>query len=106
MSLEQWFNFLIGPDSDCVTDLPDSGLDRTNEFLADLLDRRGPATGGGNPNRWCELYGGIVVETTAYEPDPATYRGRYYYNASRNVLYKKVIVQQSPNIVAHWRQVS
>lgn len=81
-----------------------------NIFLEDLLNRRGPARQGHNtPRLDIELAGGNIVESFAFEPDPKTYRDEYYYNASTNVLYRKIIVENNPNtgsIVAYWKPVS
>jgi hypothetical protein len=87
----------------------DGSLDKTNAFLEDLLAVRGPSSGGGNAHRAVEMYGGNMVETTAFEPDPTTFRGNYYYNTVRNVLYRKVVTEHKPregSIIAHWKPAS
>lgn len=54
-----------------------------------------------------ELFGGEVIEPTAFEPDAATHRSDFYYNAVTNVLYRRVITRQEPGIiVAHWQKAS
>jgi hypothetical protein len=59
------------------------------------------------PNRFMELIGAEIVEPTAFEPDPATHRGEYYYNAITNTLYRKIVDREEPGIiVAHWQQIS
>lgn len=80
---------------------------QTTNFLTDLLNRRGQPSVGHNPTWFIELYGGVIIEPTAFEPDPATHRHDYYYNAVTNTLYRKVIVRQEPGIVvAHWQKAS
>jgi hypothetical protein len=78
----------------------------TNDFLADLITRRGKKQIGSNSVRAVELMGGKIIEPTAFEPDPNTYRGEYYYNAITNVLYRKVVVRTDPVLVATWRKAS
>lgn len=78
----------------------------TNEFLTDLLSRRGTPSPGWNPIWFLEKWGATIIEPTAFEPDPATYRDDYYYNAETNTLYRKVISRSKPNIVASWRKIS
>jgi|10_taG_2_1085330.scaffolds.fasta_scaffold00167_33 hypothetical protein len=81
---------------------------QTEEFLADLTERRGKPSVGNNNTAWfLELEGATVIEPTAFEPDPVTFRGNYYYNANLNVLYKKIITRQDPGIIhAYWQKVS
>lgn len=84
-----------------------TSLSKTNEFLEDLLSRRGIKKGGFNNIRFVELEGGRVIEPTAFEPDPRTYRGEYYYNAITNALYRKIVTRREPGIVvAHWQKIS
>lgn len=79
----------------------------TNTFLADLFARRGNPSPGHDPLRFAELWGATIIEPTAFEPDPSTYRGDYYYNSVTNTLYRKVITRQEPGIVvAHWQKAS
>ena len=77
-------------------------------FLEDLTDRRGGITIGGNPiSMITELHGGEMVELTAFEPDPATYRQPFYYNTVTNCLYKRVLTEKSAKgNIAHWQRVS
>lgn len=76
-------------------------------FLTDLTTRRGRPTPGYNPVWFIELHGGTIIEPTAFEPDPATHRSDYYYNAGTNVLYKKIVSRREPGIVvAHWQPAS
>jgi len=93
-----------------------------NNFIADVLERRGTKTStvngnkkvinaatlqGNNGVRLLELYGAELIEPTSFEPDPATHRGEYYYNANTNRLYKKVISRSNNGVVtAHWEGVS
>lgn len=65
----------------------------TVEFLTDLATRRNVDSlpGSGIPHRWVELFGGTLVEVTAFEPDPYTYRHLFYYNAITNIIYKRVV---------------
>jgi hypothetical protein len=77
-------------------------------FLDDLSERRGKQSVGNNNTAWfLELDGATVIEPTAFEPDPATYRGDYYYNARLNVLYKKIVTRKEPGLIhAYWQKVS
>jgi hypothetical protein len=80
---------------------------QTAAFLADLAGRRGYPSPGYDSVWFVELNGGTVVEATAFEPDPATYRHDYYYNAETNTLYKKVVARREKGIVvAHWQKAS
>lgn len=79
----------------------------TVDFLTDLFSRRGNPSPGWNPVWFLEHWGATIIEPTAFEPDPATYRGDFYYNAVTNTLYRKVISRQEPGIiVASWRKAS
>jgi len=82
--------------------------EQTQAFLDDLYERRGKRSVGNNNTVWfLELDGATVIEPTAFEPDPATYRGDYYYNARLNVLYKKIITRSEPGVIhAYWQKVS
>ncbi len=76
----------------------------TDDFLTDLFARRGKLYVGHEVEWQLEQWGAALVEPTAFEPDPGTYHGDYYYNAVTNILYKKVIVRQEPGIiVAYWQ---
>ena len=78
-----------------------------NDFLVDLFNRRLNDEIGGQGVRTVELYGGMVIEPTAFEPDPTTHRDEYYYNAVSNALYKKIIVRKEYSILsAYWQRVS
>jgi hypothetical protein len=78
-----------------------------NDFLVDLFSRRLNEEIGGLGVRTVELYGGMVIEPTAFEPDPTTYRDEYYYNAISNALFKKIIVRREFSILsAYWQRVS
>ena len=82
-------------------------LEDTTKFLQDLIARRGLKRTGESSVRFLELDGATVLEPTAFEPDAATYRGEYYYNAITNTLYRKVVVRREPGVVvAHWQQTS
>lgn len=72
--------------------------------IADVLSRRGPATVGGNPLNFLELYGAAMVEVTAFEPDPRTFRGEYYYNAVTDRLYRRIVTARRADgvIKAQW----
>ena len=77
------------------------------QFLRDVIARRGLKRTGEFTTRFIELYGGTCLEPTAFEPDAATYRGEYYYNAITNTLYKKIITRRQPGVVvAHWQKIS
>ena len=77
------------------------------EFLTDLNDRRTIRSIGDWSAWMLELNGAKVIEPTAFEPDPATHRSEYYYNAETNVLYRKIVTRREPGVVvAHWQKVS
>jgi hypothetical protein len=62
-----------------------------NDFLADLFSRRSKFSNSYGENvRFLELHGARIIEPTAFEPDPFTHRGDFYYNAVDNALYRKV----------------
>lgn len=73
-----------------------------NSFIEDVIERRLKPSVGGNTTTFVELLGGSMVPTLAFEPDATTHRGEFYYNTSRNILYKKVIVEKRPYLIAHW----
>lgn len=76
-------------------------------FLTDLVTRRGPVGVGHEATRFLELWGATIIEPTAFEPDPATHRSDYYYNAVTNTLYKRVKTRHEHGIiVAHWQKAS
>lgn len=78
-----------------------------NEFLEDLYNRRLNNDIGGVGVRSVELYGGHVIEPTAFEPDPVTSRDEYYYNANTNALYKRIVVRKEFAVLAaYWQRVS
>lgn len=79
-------------------------LDKSRAAVEDILSRRGPAVAGGNPFNFLELHGARMVEVTAYEPDPRTYRGEYYYNATLNRLFRRIVTHRRPDgvIKAQW----
>lgn len=61
------------------------------------------------PLNTIELVGGEVVEATVYEPDAATYRGEYYYNARSNILFKRKWIKRDPHggaMLATWQPIS
>lgn len=64
-------------------------LERISATLSALRARRGTFIPTGLTHNFVRLNGGRLVECTAFEPDPATYRGDYYYNAAENRLYKR-----------------
>jgi hypothetical protein len=77
------------------------------EFLTDLIVRRGQITPGYNPEWFLELTGASILMPTAFEPDPNTHRDEFYYNASLNNLYQKVTNISSDNIpVSIWKRIS
>lgn len=81
-----------------------SDLAKRRAAVADVLSRRGPASVGGNPLNFLELYGATMVEVTAFEPDPRTYRHEYYYNAAGNRLYRRIVTDRRADgvIKAQW----
>lgn len=76
-------------------------------WLQDLSERRAVSSAAGDAVRFLELNGAVIIEPTAFEPDPATHRESHYYNAVTNTLYRKVTTRSEPGIVvAHWQKVS
>jgi hypothetical protein len=77
-------------------------------FINDLVSRRQLVSAEPQTTRFAELGGGVVIEPTAFEPDPTSYPYDYYYNAKSNILYKKVITKKENEQVmnAHWKRVS
>ena len=76
--------------------------------LQDLANRRGCDRIGGLPFDFLEIFGGRLVETSMFEPDPRTYRWEYYYNVTLNKLFRRIVVDKQPNgiIIAKWLQAS
>ena len=82
-------------------------LSTTNEFLTDLISKRGIRSAGNQTTRITELNGGMIIEPTAFEPDPNTHRSEYYYNAVTNTLYRKINkVSHNGQTNSHWKKVS
>ena len=82
-------------------------IEKTANFLGDLLSRRGPPRLGYDTVWTLEKFGAIIVQPTAFEPDPATHPYEYYYNAITNTLYRKIVSRREPGIiVAHWQKAS
>jgi hypothetical protein len=76
-------------------------------WLQDLSERLGIRRVGQDSARFLELNGAIIIEPTAFEPDPATHRESHYYNAMTNTLYRRVVTREEPGVVvAHWQKVS
>ena len=59
-------------------------------ILEDIVKYRGNITVGGNPIRFVELVGGKEVPLLSHQPDPITFREKYYYNTRLNALFLKV----------------
>ena len=93
-----------------MSNIPADGgeyLNKSKAFIGDLLNRRNVGYKGHTNIRSVELLGGRIIEPTAFEPDPSTYRGEYYYNAVTNALYRRIITRRSNGITfAHWRKCS
>jgi len=63
--------------------------------LLDILEKRETDkthNAGGLPHTFVERLGGYIIPTLYTSPDPITFRGDYYYNASDNNLYAKLAV--------------
>ena len=61
----------------------------------DILEKRSVETTysiGGNPHTFIELYNGNIVPMLSNEPDVDSYRNKYYYNSTNNMLYVKCSV--------------
>jgi len=78
----------------------------TNEFLIDLNQRLGSRTPGHNSAWELEINGGTIIEPTAFEPDPLSYRHDYYYNAINNILYRKITTSKNGITTAKWHKAS
>lgn len=86
-----------------------NALERVQTFLANVQQYRCPPGPGYNPHRFVELYGGTIIEPTAFPPDPVTARCPYYYDAITNRMYRRVVtVRDKENgiITAHWQPIS
>jgi hypothetical protein len=79
--------------------------EQTAAFLQDLTTRRGSPSPGHNPIWVIELWGGKIIQPTAFEPDPVTHHDDYYYNAVTNTLYRRVVTQETPR-TAYWQKAS
>lgn len=90
-------------------------VEQIQATLTDLASRRGPsvtlipptagpASAGHDAHTLLELHGARIVEVTAFEPDPKTYRGEYYYNAVLNRLYRRIVAERRRDgvVKAHW----
>lgn len=73
-----------------------------NDFIEDLMARRGKVAIPSNTVWMLEQNGAQVIIPTAFEPDPTTHRSEYYYNAITDCLYKKVTLNQR----SVWKKVS
>ena len=55
-------------------------------------------------NEWqSEWYGGKVVPIMSYEPDPNSFREKYYVNSVTGCLYKK---SNATNGLKTWQEMS
>ena len=82
-------------------------MPNTQSVLEEIMMFRAPRVAA-RPTVWdIERHGANVIIPTAFEPDPTTYRGKYYYNAVTNILYMKIVTRREPGVVvAHWQKVS
>ena len=71
-------------------------------FFNNLSENRGNIVAGGNPFNFVELFGGLMIEMSYYEPDPNTLRSNYYYNTRMNRLFYKIKTGE----VYTWKQIS
>lgn len=78
----------------------------TISFLMDVDSRRHPYSIGGNPHNFIELFGGDMVEMTAFEPDARTFRGEYYYNTVLNQLFRKITATKAGKKSSIWKLAS
>jgi hypothetical protein len=65
------------------------GISSPSDFIADILNRRGKPSIGGDTVWFLELNGATVISPTPFEPDPNTHRQEYYYNSIDNIMYKR-----------------
>jgi hypothetical protein len=70
-----------------------AGIDLTGTVRASLQElavKRGRLfIARGQAHRMVELFGGNLIPMFEFEPDPTTFREKYYYNTKLNVLYAK-----------------
>lgn len=63
---------------------------------------------GWNTHWFNELFGANAVAIYTYAPNPATFRGEYYYNSMTNMLYKKIKLDWRPLEgikIAKWKAI-
>lgn len=72
-------------------DNQESDVYTKREFLYDLQERRKSRKIGRDPIWYLERYGANIIKPVAFEPNPDTYRGDFYYNSKENSLYRKAI---------------
>lgn len=70
-------------------------------ILDDIAARRKLGVGY-NPHTFVELFDGEIVEMIWHEPDPLTFRRKYYYNTRLDQLFRKVEVKD----FAYWKRIS
>ena len=86
-------------------------------ILDDIFRFRGEVTQGANPHRFVELAGGREVAMMFHEPDPNTFRDKYYYNSRINSLFLLVETFKPPvgsglpkpsyaTIYKYWKKVN
>lgn len=78
------------------------------EMLTEIFENRGTPSPGYNPQRFVELVGAEEVPMEFHEPDPETYRSRYYYNTATNQLFLLITttIPATGKIVKHWKAVN
>jgi len=76
--------------------------------LNDIMSRRASYQtypSGGHSHNAVEMFGGTIVPMMFAEPDPATFRGKYYYNTKINQLFKKRNSFPRWVRIQHWERV-
>jgi hypothetical protein len=96
----------IDADQDGVVDPGVTPREVRTAFINDLIARRGRKTNGHMPAWFMERWGANLIEPTAFEPDPTSYRHDYYYNAVTNALYKRIVTRHGDITIARWQKVS
>jgi hypothetical protein len=78
------------------------------ETLTEIFANRSTPSPGYNPQRFVELIGAKEVATEFYEPDPETYRDKYYYNTATNQLFLLITatVPTTGKVIKYWKAIN
>lgn len=88
-------------------------LSTLNKYRQSASAGRAPIINGiSTPDITCrviEWTKGKLIKILNYEPDAASFRAEYYYNAKVNLLYQREWIQNDPKtgaLLARWQTVS